>query len=485
MPPPTGYTLESAAPHGYIPESFDTPLSSQDETKFQAWKQKYAPKDSGADYDLRGAFKAGLTPDPQTGHWPDTFKKPNHPTFSNESQYAKFAPEKAGSWAGPNRDVYVKPGESYDEGSQPASLGGTARAFARQTPQGLAMIGSILGSVIGAPIGGAAVGASTGQALKNIAPSIFGAPGVTTGERVVDYGGDILSQGVLPSILGSIASRGLRGAMLAMPGTKTLAAPAVKIAQLVNQAKGYMMPESSLVETAAENMRQNLPNIPGKQNIPETSLNELFNVPYNQTGISTTKIAPIVKDMLSDVTTVRNMKLATGNPTLIRQMAANDLVTRNYYKAADTINPTAILNELGNKPDIYEEAFGKPALDTFTALMKTAQDKGVGKATDLMSWREGRKVLLLSLPFRALGVPFGAAEGIIFGSDAIKKVISNPQLGQMILQATKTNASAPEASLLSQAIVHSLRGASLYLKKEDGSKEKIQVSQDGQLQTPH
>lgn len=85
---------------------FDTALTADEETSFQAWKTKYAPKDSGADYDLRGAFKAGLEPDPQTGHWPDTYKKPNHPTFSDQSIYAKAAPDKAGHWDGDN---YVAP----------------------------------------------------------------------------------------------------------------------------------------------------------------------------------------------------------------------------------------------------------------------------------------------------------------------------------------------------------------------------------------
>lgn len=89
-----------------MPGQYETQLSAQDEAKFQQWKQKYAPRDSGADYDLRGAFKAGLTPDPKTGHWPDTFKKPNHPTFSDESIYAKDRPDLAGHWEG---NTYVHP----------------------------------------------------------------------------------------------------------------------------------------------------------------------------------------------------------------------------------------------------------------------------------------------------------------------------------------------------------------------------------------
>ena len=79
-------------------QSFDTRLTPDEEVAFQAWKQQYAPNDSGEDYDLRGAFKAGLKPSPESGHWPDTFKKPNHPTFSEESIYAPFG--KPGKWSG-------------------------------------------------------------------------------------------------------------------------------------------------------------------------------------------------------------------------------------------------------------------------------------------------------------------------------------------------------------------------------------------------
>lgn len=86
---------------------YETPLQPHEEQAFQAWKQVFAPHDSGEDYDLRGAFKAGVTPDPRTNHWPDTFKKPNEPTFSVESQYAPLAPDKAGQWVGPNHDIYV------------------------------------------------------------------------------------------------------------------------------------------------------------------------------------------------------------------------------------------------------------------------------------------------------------------------------------------------------------------------------------------
>lgn len=90
----TGGATATGHPEG-VDANFNTVLSPGDEAKFKDWKAKYAPRDSGADYDLRGAFKAGLTP-AANGHWPDTFKKPNHDTFSNESKYAAYG--NAGHW---------------------------------------------------------------------------------------------------------------------------------------------------------------------------------------------------------------------------------------------------------------------------------------------------------------------------------------------------------------------------------------------------
>ena len=103
--------------------TYNTTLTPDEETRFQEWKRVNAPNDSGEDYDLRGAFKSGLKPDPRTGHWPDTFKKPNHPTFSNQSQYAQGTEAaKAGTW---QRDTYVPPSGTspfltrFTQGQQP------------------------------------------------------------------------------------------------------------------------------------------------------------------------------------------------------------------------------------------------------------------------------------------------------------------------------------------------------------------------------
>ena len=66
-------------------EQYNTDLSPEDEARFQV-AAKGRMRDL-ADYDLRGAFKAKVMPTKRGQHGTDQFKKPSHPTFSDESQY--------------------------------------------------------------------------------------------------------------------------------------------------------------------------------------------------------------------------------------------------------------------------------------------------------------------------------------------------------------------------------------------------------------
>jgi hypothetical protein len=69
-----------------LSDQYNTPLSDAEERTFQAWAQKIGRQNDTYDYDLRGAWKAGASQDPN-GHMTDAFKKPNHPTFSDQSIY--------------------------------------------------------------------------------------------------------------------------------------------------------------------------------------------------------------------------------------------------------------------------------------------------------------------------------------------------------------------------------------------------------------
>lgn len=95
----------------YWLRNYNTELSPEQETAFQGWlaRQSGALKRNLAadlaDYDLRGFYLNSPNLALTSGHLPDTYKKPNHPTFSEESIYngtidpygGKFA---AGRWIG-------------------------------------------------------------------------------------------------------------------------------------------------------------------------------------------------------------------------------------------------------------------------------------------------------------------------------------------------------------------------------------------------
>lgn len=134
--------------------TYNTTLSPDEETKFTEWKQQNAPNDTGQDYDLRGAFRAGLSP-AANGHWADTFKKPNHPTFSNQSQYAVGSDAaRAGHWDG---DKFIPPtaNQGTTEGKSPSSLrdmlvqSQTPQASAQAEPESLNTPFGATGEVFG------------------------------------------------------------------------------------------------------------------------------------------------------------------------------------------------------------------------------------------------------------------------------------------------------------------------------------------------
>lgn len=83
---------------------YNTPLSPQEERAFQQWAVKQKRAGDTYDYDLRGAWKTSAQ-EATNGHLPDTWKKPNHPTFSSESRYSsaqmpggKWIEGKGGAW---------------------------------------------------------------------------------------------------------------------------------------------------------------------------------------------------------------------------------------------------------------------------------------------------------------------------------------------------------------------------------------------------
>ena len=85
-----------------MPDRYDTPIPAGRRAAYEAWlkaesrKQKRDVSLDQEDYDLQGFWLAGEGTD-ERGHGTDRFKKPNHPTFSTESQYSAPGME-GGRW---------------------------------------------------------------------------------------------------------------------------------------------------------------------------------------------------------------------------------------------------------------------------------------------------------------------------------------------------------------------------------------------------
>lgn len=78
-------------------DKYNTELSLAEEKEFKSWLKKEGRSKDLAEYDMRGWWKNnGEQAD--NGHFPDTYKKPNHPTFSDESIYHGVEGYRGGSW---------------------------------------------------------------------------------------------------------------------------------------------------------------------------------------------------------------------------------------------------------------------------------------------------------------------------------------------------------------------------------------------------
>ena len=90
----------------YFRNNFNTELTPLQEKSFDQWlkseskRQKRDMSKDLEDYDLRGFWMSHGQKDKQTGHGPDTFKKPNHPTFSEDSKYHGIPDGMGGMWSG-------------------------------------------------------------------------------------------------------------------------------------------------------------------------------------------------------------------------------------------------------------------------------------------------------------------------------------------------------------------------------------------------
>lgn len=92
-------------------DRYNTPLDEEDEKKYQTWAKTNKREKDAYDYDMRGAWKEGAG-QADNGHFPDTHKKPNHPTFSDESVYHGVDDHEGGKWSKKDGKDTFTPGVS-------------------------------------------------------------------------------------------------------------------------------------------------------------------------------------------------------------------------------------------------------------------------------------------------------------------------------------------------------------------------------------
>ncbi len=111
-----------------------TVLNLADEIKFRNWIAQHGVKDLDnplSHYDYRGYWQAQQGGDPNAQqaanqHYPDTYKLPGHPTFSNESQYAQ--PD-APHWEGDDQSGYRLVGKNGIVAQEGGQLAGRKNLF--------------------------------------------------------------------------------------------------------------------------------------------------------------------------------------------------------------------------------------------------------------------------------------------------------------------------------------------------------------------
>lgn len=92
-------------------KQYNTPLTPEEQLAYTQWARSMGrdPIKELYDYDLQGAFKDGAARS-ENNHLPDTYKKPNHPTFSDESIHHGENGLHGGHWSKDGVDDVFTPG---------------------------------------------------------------------------------------------------------------------------------------------------------------------------------------------------------------------------------------------------------------------------------------------------------------------------------------------------------------------------------------
>lgn len=342
-----------------------------------------------------------------------------------------------------------------------------AKEVAPYVGRATAELPMILGGAFGGPLG-AGLGYGVSAGLRSSNPKLFGKPPEDIADFIGGAGIEGLLQGYLP-----------RGIEKLFPSTSRTINPIFRNAPAVRQKlsekiteqalKRYQYPESMILESAAENAAANLDVNPQAFFPKNTIGNQLLNL-EQQFRMGTDVAASqtykqIANTALSDISHVRNFKLATGDTHGIEQLALNDLITKGFKESEKTINAKSILDRLGGtKREIYEEAISPAKLESLKNLMGELDKMQSGHEIADRMLRYSKGHLIWAAPTMlgglATGHPImsgigagmtGISGGIIITNKVLAKLMSNEETARLTLAAMRTPASSSAAQFVGRA----------------------------------
>ena len=99
-------------------QKYNTPLSEEEMQQFKAWVIEESKRQGRNvdldryDYDIQGLWGGGDGFGGEGGHAGDMYKKPNHPTFSDESKYHGVDGYIGGRWSQDNNGMSYTPSKT-------------------------------------------------------------------------------------------------------------------------------------------------------------------------------------------------------------------------------------------------------------------------------------------------------------------------------------------------------------------------------------
>jgi hypothetical protein len=339
-----------------------------------------------------------------------------------------------------NRYDVMNPSTNLPNPTQPSSAENPIPQFSKRDAQNLGAkqaVGAaipIVGGMLGG-IPGAAMGSVVKNALQGYAPEFFGETPATTGGTISDIAKDTALQGIIPKAVSLIP-----GGISALAKRVTTDNPTVKQA-ITDKLTGMITPTE---ETLSR---------------PET-------IPSIPTGVTQ------------------------------EQLALNQAIKAGY-KSPSSVDLDAIEKELGgDRTTFYDKALSPETQDNLVNFLKKAKDlepeKGSGGTDSMLRYAKHRLIFNIgaglagAIAGHATGAPFATEAGIVgslyIGNKALTALMQSPTMGKLAIQALETPSGSEASKILSQALLYGMRGRDANFIDSEGNKEKVQISNDGQLQ---